>query len=496
MNERELKALLAFIGNKQMEIGQPLPFLFFPIKENAKGREYQPLEEDNCGEGVNQSVKPSEVIRYTNDLVLDHLEGTYKYIDISDYWERLLQRFETMTLYTGSAMPVHWFLLYYVHRFGILWQGRSIVVERPAVASIETIDTILSSFIYTHGDFGREQVKDIVDFAAKVVGNLDIIKITGLYIDDADAFDSKNRVAKLSSFLKALPKDDSIEFCEVLDSISFVLNYGGYWDAQELFWVYFHVAPPSYKCLDLKDEFFPKYSKALNTELPNVLLPFFNNVEELLDCIKKEYDDNRQYLDRDIQPIVDELLAQSRLEITAEGVPEKAVNSELNLEDFSLPEDLFDSKLYPVDQKNPDQHFSLNYDVKAAGVEKLCKLVNTLASIGYVSGNDRTLRLLTYVLTGKLKPEDYVEGEKVKWLDDGYGYELLYVIRYIIGNEKGKYKKAKKLFDCLWMRKNRTSKREYRPQDSAQCANVDFMRELHDIYPNVCPEKSKHVKSF
>lgn len=307
--KRELNALLAFIGNKKLELSQSLPFLYFPIGDKAGSREYQPL--NNGAEEGNQSIKPEEIIRYTNGLVLEQFDGSYKYIDITDYWERLSQRFGTLSLYIAKAMGPHWFLLYYVHRFCLTWRGRSIVVEKPAVASIKRIDAIISSISYTQGEVGRDQVQDIVDFAAKVVGNLDITKITELYFEDADAFDADNRLAKLESFIKTLPPDDSIELCEVLDSISFVLKYGGYWGARELYRIYFYSAPPSYKCLCLNNEHFPDYYKAISEELPNVILPFFNNVEELLDGIRKEYGDQKLIFDGDVQTIVDELLAQS-----------------------------------------------------------------------------------------------------------------------------------------------------------------------------------------
>ena len=314
--KRELNALLAFIGNKKLELSQSLPFLYFPIGDKAWSREYQPSIDNNGSEGVDNSIKREEIIPYTNGLVLDHNDGSYKYLDITDYWERLSQRFDTLSLYIAKAMGLHWFLLYYVHRSCLSWRGRSIVVEKPAVASIKRIDAILSSISYTHGEVGRDQVQDIVDFAAKVVGNLDITKITELYFENADAFDADNRLAKLESFIKALPPDDSIELCEVLDSISFVLKYGGYWGARELYRIYFYSAPPSYKCLCLNNEHFPDYYKAISEELPNVILPFFNNVEELLDGIRKEYGDQKPNFDRDVQTIVDELLAQSQLEIT------------------------------------------------------------------------------------------------------------------------------------------------------------------------------------
>lgn len=58
--------------------------------------------------------------------------------------------------------------------------------------------------------------------------------------------------------------------------------------------------------------------------------------------------------------------------------------------------------------------------------------------------------------------------------------KLFYVIKYIIGNEKGKYEKARRLFSGpKWLGKG-----EFK--DHADYADVDFRKALNALYPDAC----------
>ena len=151
---------------------------------------------------------------------------------------------------------------------------------------------------------------------------------------------------------------------------------------------------------------------------------------------------------------------------------------------FTLPDDLFISDNFPIDQKNDAAHFIPDYDIQKQGGIKFAELINTISSYGYIESSYRSKRLLTYVLTGRFKPEDYQEGEKVEWIDSGYGYELIYVIKYIIGNEKGKYPRICHLFSGpQWLGKGDF-------KDQADYASTTFRKALNNIYPEECKLKS------
>lgn len=155
---------------------------------------------------------------------------------------------------------------------------------------------------------------------------------------------------------------------------------------------------------------------------------------------------------------------------------------------FDLPDSLFKDSTYPVDQKNAVAHYLPDFDIQKHGGAKFAELINTISLFGYISPTTRNKKLLTYVLTGRCKPDDYQEGEKVEWIDSGYGYELLYVVKYIIGNVKGKYMKAKKLFNGpKWLGKG-----EFK--DQADYAKADFRKALNAIYPDECIVKG-HVET-
>lgn len=155
-------------------------------------------------------------------------------------------------------------------------------------------------------------------------------------------------------------------------------------------------------------------------------------------------------------------------------------------DDFELPEDFFSSK-YPRDAKNTDKHFNLEYDIEKCGGTKFSLLVNTIASWGFISSSAKEKQLLAYILSGRSMPSGY-QGKGLEWIDNGYGYELLYVIKYIIGNEKGKYEKARKLFHGpQWLGKGDF-------KDQADYADAAFRRALNAIYPEVCIIKG-HVET-
>lgn len=155
---------------------------------------------------------------------------------------------------------------------------------------------------------------------------------------------------------------------------------------------------------------------------------------------------------------------------------------------FTLPENLFESDNYPIDQKNATAHFIPAFGIQKKGGTKFAELINTISSYGHIKPSSRSKIMLTYVLTGRCKPDDYQEGEKVEWIDSGYGYELLYVIKYIINNEKGKFEKVRNLFNGpLWLGKGDF-------KDQGEYAKADFRKALHAIYPDECKVKG-HVKS-
>ena len=188
-----------------------------------------------------------------------------------------------------------------------------------------------------------------------------------------------------------------------------------------------------------------------------------------------ENEDVKKFLANiDVEPITEDNATD-----TAPGVSDVQIGG-----DFEFPEDFFTSK-YPRDAKNTDKHFNVDYDVEKYGGRKFAQLINTITSWGLVSSSDT--QKLVYILSGRLKPNNF-DSDGIEWIDSGYGYELLYIIKYIIGNEKGKYEKARRLFHGpQWLGKGDF-------KDQADYADAGFRRALNDIYPDVCIIKG-HVET-
>lgn len=205
----------------------------------------------------------------------------------------------------------------------------------------------------------------------------------------------------------------------------------------------------------------------------STLFPFEKNyVNQVL-----ENEDVKDFLAK----IDEESIIQNNAIDTAQGLSDAQIEN-----DFALPEDFFTSK-FPRDAKNTDKHFNLDYDIEKCGEAKLSQLINTIASWGFISPSTKEKQLLAYILSGRSMPSGY-QGEGLEWIDNGYGYELLYVIKYIIGNEKGKYEKARKLFHGpQWLGKGDF-------KDQADYADAAFRRTLNAIYPEVCIIKG-HVET-
>jgi hypothetical protein len=190
---------------------------------------------------------------------------------------------------------------------------------------------------------------------------------------------------------------------------------------------------------------------------------------------------NSQTSDSDNQPAP---TGQEQETIAAASFETGQENDNSSNEYVVLPEDFFTSK-YPRDAKNTGQHFKVDYYVEKCGGRKFAQLINTITSWGLVSSSDA--QKLVYVLSGRLKPNNY-DGDGIEWIDSGYGYELLYVIKYIIGNEKGKYEKARRLFHGpQWLGKGAF-------KDQADYADVSFRRAFNEIYPEKCIIKG-HIEN-
>ena len=154
---------------------------------------------------------------------------------------------------------------------------------------------------------------------------------------------------------------------------------------------------------------------------------------------------------------------------------------------FKIPDDIFEKEgHYPIDTKNTDAHFRTKPEIEKLGGKKFAELIDCITASGYIASKDK--QLLTYILTGRCKPENYNKDDALEWIDSGYGYELFYVIKYIVGHQKGKYEKARSLFrGPQWLGKG-----EFK--DQADYANIDFRRAMNNIYPNICTIK-QHVET-
>lgn len=158
-----------------------------------------------------------------------------------------------------------------------------------------------------------------------------------------------------------------------------------------------------------------------------------------------------------------------------------------DIDTFKVPDDIFKIEgHFPIDTKNADAHFRTKPEIEKLGGKKFAELIDCIVASGYIASTDK--QRLTYILTGRCKPDNYNKDDALKWIDSGYGYELFYVIKYIVGHQKGKYEKARSLFrGPLWLGKGKF-------KDQADYANIDFRRAMNKIYPNICTIK-QHVET-
>lgn len=157
-----------------------------------------------------------------------------------------------------------------------------------------------------------------------------------------------------------------------------------------------------------------------------------------------------------------------------------------DIDTFKVPDDIFKIEgHFPIDTKNADAHFRTKPEIEKLGGKKFAELIDCITASGYIASKDK--QLLTYILTGRCKPENYNKDDALEWIDSGYGYELFYVIKYIVGHQK-KYEKARVLFrGPQWLGKGAF-------KDQADYANIDFRKALHAIYPDVCKIK-QHIET-
>jgi hypothetical protein len=149
---------------------------------------------------------------------------------------------------------------------------------------------------------------------------------------------------------------------------------------------------------------------------------------------------------------------------------------------FTLPKNFFN---LVKDNSSCEEHFEINYSVEKGGPKLFLKLINYIASQGFIETDYRTKRLFAYVLTGRWKPEDYQAGETITWSDNDHeGKELCYLIKTLIASDQGKkatkYKKMHRLFIGPCWSKTVPDK------DQGNNAPKKFKEALNDRYPDIC----------
>lgn len=149
---------------------------------------------------------------------------------------------------------------------------------------------------------------------------------------------------------------------------------------------------------------------------------------------------------------------------------------------FALPADFFD---LPLDRSAGDEYFDVEYDVEKGGTKRFTRLLNYIASQGYIEYSNRSKQLLAYILTGRWKPADYQRGETMTWHDYGHeGKELCYIIKSLVASDQGKkatkYDKMHKLFTGPNWSNSVPDK------DQGNNAQKKFKEALNDLYPDIC----------
>lgn len=204
---------------------------------------------------------------------------------------------------------------------------------------------------------------------------------------------------------------------------------------------------------------------------------FYKESEDVLFSFEKEYYTNLlelPYVREVVEEIEDEL--KHKDELSAKMESPKSDDS------FTLPKNFFN---LVKDNSSCEEHFEINYSVEKGGPKLFLKLINYIASQGFIETDYRTKRLFAYVLTGRWKPEDYQAGETITWNDNDHeGKELCYLIKTLIASDQGKkatkYKKMHRLFIGPCWSKTVPDK------DQGNNAPKKFKEALNDLYPDIC----------
>lgn len=304
----EIDALLAFIQNKKHELLSNCRAYKLSVETVISHPSWTPPQ--SFGQWHGPTPNPLEVINFQDNLDLEKLDESIRYIAIPpEHWTRQLEQYTILEKYLTDVMEIHWLLLYYTHRFHLIdWAPhKAIPIQKAEAISIKDIDEHLVSYYYRWGMYGRDMIQDITTFAAKAIGSLAPVNIVDIYFDRDDP---EERYKKLNSLLMSLPYADGIAFAEVLDCILFVYSQGGYKNAASLF-DYYICGVPSYAFLDRKQEGIQEYINIIKAGTPTILPSSFNNAEELLSCIKEEYNANRYLIENEVCVIIDKFLGLS-----------------------------------------------------------------------------------------------------------------------------------------------------------------------------------------
>ena len=313
--KQEIDALLEFIQRKRFEL---LEDYCIHWKRCVKGvldrNEAQPRNKEEEQLRHIPAPDPDLIFKYSSAIDYNDIDFGKTYLDVSEYWEKFYQEFSTVEYYIRNVMEIHWFLLYYTHRFRLTnWKRTTpsvIWIENSNSASVKEIDGYLMYILDYYGPtFGREMIQDIMTFAAKAIQAIAPVSIIDIY-EDVN-LDRPARINALESRLNSLPFTQGMAFTEVLDSLLFTLSHGKYTEILAFHRLYCH-SIPSYKYLYINDESLQVSFNNIRKSFPRILPPFFEDTEVFLNAIKDEYAANRDLVDDDACKIIDGWLVSSR----------------------------------------------------------------------------------------------------------------------------------------------------------------------------------------
>lgn len=190
-----------------------------------------------------------------------------------------------------------------------------------------------------------------------------------------------------------------------------------------------------------------------------------------------QYLDWQEYFSMQESALLSQILSrpEGQMQYQAALVQYQQQQSVLSQEQPSWPPPT-DFLAFRCDADHCNEYLTISVEILSAGTDKLVQLIDYLAENDYISSSHEVKQLMTYRLTGKMRPPKVVP---IEWHGhNNQPYELIYLVKHL--SARANYRKMRQFFTGPKWVKDRDS-------SYAKSAHYDFRRFLHHLYPTSCP---------